>query len=1472
MMKKKFLITPQLKSHRPLCRFQFVKQILTSFCLVLIHSNILAMTFSNGDIFIATESGIIKWYGPPPAYTLKGTFSSGVGNPCGMRVNPVTNELWVTTFSGSIRIFNNDGTFSGSVNVSAFQTTTESIVFDFSGNAYVGGPNGDLVKISPARTILDHYELDREFRDGPDWIDLCSDQRTIYYTSEGSRIKRYDVVTRTQLPDFADLTLNTQRIFAVRVLADCSVLAVTGENVIFRVNPSGVIQSTYVPSNPVGCFSVAISPDANSFFAGGLALYIPYYQFNINNTDVESVISSQGQFPITSSIAVCGDTLHGGSCNEPCNGAPLAGTAIAEYFNLCSGGTVRLTVSGASVAGGIIYQWQMSSDNQVWNDILTANEKFYTIPCPQTPVYYRCILTCVNSAQSSASISVLVTPCPPPFEITADYVSPYCGGDPVTISVTGCTHTLTWYEDNSAGISALPFTGTEIVVYPYEHTQYKVTCCDSIGCCEASVQIFIEPCCTSCDTSNHTDALVLNTGYDTMTNSALGIGMRDNAWKVINAPLSSGLDLTTAAYTITHNTQLTFANSQWISPFYPGNSVAPNPTGDPYTFEYIFCLCANDSVRFSFSSLLDDSIRIYLEDYQYNFIHGPYNSSGGLDFDQTFFLTKGVHHLRVDLRNMSGSQMGFNLSGFITGDHLLAQGSCHSTFLKADAGPDQFIFPGGCATLHTSAPIWNIFDGYTWYDIPGDNGLSINSDLEVCPSENTCYKLVATNEFGCSDTDTVCVNIIVPCDTTICENFESGLNGWHLAPGAAAYELLIETENFNHYLKFTNYNDSLYPISGNNFSGKWCCGALCYDYRIFDDGNYLNLIKEYPVVYIMSGMNGFKFTSNISVSDNSGWQRICAPISDCGFESETGLGRWSSIPGTQPNTASWNNVIQNITGIYFEVQDNLNPSDGFGISGFDNVCFTAFEKHISIQASPCKDSLCIKADGCCDNQFTYLWSDGRTTECISGITEGNVYSATATDTAGNIYFASITAPARLHIECFDGSINNCFGPFPTGSISVTALGGTGTKSITIRRNGTGGPVVGFNSSALDQSYIFNGLSPGHYCAYVVDEYGCEDSCCCDIVQYTLAFDGTVFTNPTCIGSSDGDATIYPIGGKPPYDYQWSNGFTTAAITGIPAGPYPVTVTDSLGCTISDTIILTDPPPIIFNSILPDYGCPGAVVSIFGSNLSGIVDALFNGESAGSISVIDDTQVDAVVPPGATSGNIVIVSSNGCTETSTYPFTVNTCSEVFLNLKLFLQGYYLNAGSASPMDNFGNGGSLYINGLIDGFSADYNDVDSIFVSLVDPTFFTSFATASGKLQTDGSLTVLFSDASLNNSYYLKVNHRNHLETWSAEPVLIASVTTYDFTDSYLKAYEFGGNPFHAMFEIEPGVWAIYSGDIHKDEFIDILDIPVLTSQVEGIFPYGYQSGDLNGDGFIDILDIPLLTVNIEYWGGIYSQHP
>ncbi len=193
---------------------------------------------------------------------------------------------------------------------------------------------------------------------------------------------------------------------------------------------------------------------------------------------------------------------------------------------------------------------------------------------------------------------------------------------------------------------------------------------------------------------------------------------------------------------------------------------------------------------------------------------------------------------------------------------------------------------------------------------------------------------------------------------------------------------------------------------------------------------------------------------------------------------------------------------------------------------------------------------------------------------------------------------------------------------------------------------------------------------------------------------------------------------------------------------------------------------------------------------------------------------------------------------------------NACQ---MKINTLLSGYYT---SSHTMKNV-----LYLQNIL---AAPSDETDTIEVAL--------HQSGSPYNKVYGHKTIVHTngDASLpiplnvvGNNYYIAVSHRNSLLTWSASPVLINANTLYDFSVSANKAY---GN---AMIEIEPGIWALYAGDVNQDENTDLLDLSLLESDINN-FLYGYRATDLNGDGNVDLLDNPILEENVTDF--VYSMHP
>lgn len=80
-----------------------------------------------------------------------------------------------------------------------------------------------------------------------------------------------------------------------------------------------------------------------------------------------------------------------------------------------------------------------------------------------------------------------------------------------------------------------------------------------------------------------------------------------------------------------------------------------------------------------------------------------------------------------------------------------------------------------------------------------------------------------------------------------------------------------------------------------------------------------------------------------------------------------------------------------------------------------------------------------------------------------------------------------------------------------------------------------------------------------------------------VVQAQISIDD--WEDVTCNGDEDGSATVTVQGGTTPYEYLWSDGQTSATASGLGAGSYTCTVTDANGCTGSDDVTISEPPPI-----------------------------------------------------------------------------------------------------------------------------------------------------------------------------------------------------------------------------------------------------------------------------------------------------
>jgi len=147
-----------------------------------------------------------------------------------------------------------------------------------------------------------------------------------------------------------------------------------------------------------------------------------------------------------------------------------------------------------------------------------------------------------------------------------------------------------------------------------------------------------------------------------------------------------------------------------------------------------------------------------------------------------------------------------------------------------------------------------------------------------------------------------------------------------------------------------------------------------------------------------------------------------------------------------------------------------------------------------------------------------------------------------------------------NIACFSAN---------TGNINITPTGGRTPYTYNWTRDG--------NFFGATQNVT--NLVAGVYCVTVTDFNNCTIDSCFTITQPTqltaFMFDST---DVTCFGTANGRATVTATGGTPPYRYSWTNGRTTASISGLSPGTYSVVVTDANNCRTANPISVTITQP------------------------------------------------------------------------------------------------------------------------------------------------------------------------------------------------------------------------------------------------------------------------------------------------------
>lgn len=163
----------------------------------------------------------------------------------------------------------------------------ESLAFSINEDFYVGEARGntDIRRYDRWNVFQQLYNV-AVGPEGADWMDLSSDQYTAYYASEGSTIRRYDLLNNQQGFDYSNYG-DSQR--AIKLLPPTNgsagaIVAMGGA--ITRLDSAGGFVRNYDVTGEDDWHTLALAPSGTSFWAGGFSSG-NLYRFNLATGSIE---------------------------------------------------------------------------------------------------------------------------------------------------------------------------------------------------------------------------------------------------------------------------------------------------------------------------------------------------------------------------------------------------------------------------------------------------------------------------------------------------------------------------------------------------------------------------------------------------------------------------------------------------------------------------------------------------------------------------------------------------------------------------------------------------------------------------------------------------------------------------------------------------------------------------------------------------------------------------------------------------------------------------------------------------------------------------------------------------------------------------------------------------------------------------------------------------------------------------------
>ena len=996
----------------------------------------------------------------------------------------------------------------------------------------------------------------------------------------------------------------------------CTVNIVMNDLVVIEANTT--ITNVNCNGELTGAIDITVS--------GGTTPYAFAWSNSVTTEDLSGI--GAGTYTVTVTDANSETATETFTVNEPITALSVTGTATGET-GLNAGGTIDITPAGGTTA--YTYLW---SNNATTEDLTNLAAGTYTVT-----------VTDANSCTVEESFTVDAYVCPT-ITVTGTATgetSPGAGGA-VDISVTGGTgsYTFTWSSGNSTEDLSNIGAGT-----------YTVTATDGNNC-TGTMTFTVDAfgCPTITITGTATDETSVGAGGAVDISVTGGTGAYTYLWS--NTATTEDLsDLIEGTYIVTATDgnnctgTMSFTVGAYVCPTISitgvvtdesagGNNGAINITPAGGATPYTFAWTGGNSTE---------------------------DLSGITGGTYTVTVTDAAGCVATESFVVAGFSCPTITVGFTTSDVSCAGAGDGSITANGTGGtaPYTYAWQQNGATTQT---ISSLVAGTYTVTITDANDCTATNTTSISAPSAISISVTNTDDLSCQGANDGSITVVVSGGTgTLSVDWGSGMTGTTLSNLAAGSYTPTVTDG-NNCVQSGSAVTIAEPTTisvTETITDATCNGAA--------DGAVSLNISGGTSPYTVNWSNGATGTTVSGLLSGT----ISATITDansCSISEVYSVGQGQAIDitdvvVTNETVAGSDGAIEitvTPTGSTYLWSNNATTQDIFGLTaGSYIVTVTAPNGCTATQSIPVTNSLGIQSaivtDVSCnggndgsinittyggEQPYTWVWSDGSSTEDLNGQTAGT-YTVTITDNTGltSTSTYTIAQPTSISITpSIQHEINSC-----DGEIELDVTGGTGNYSFVWSITGpTGMPITSQN---------LTDLCDGTYCVTVTDANDCIATGCYEILPGIPTAGNVTATDVLCAGECTGTITVEINGGTAPYNLEGPTGTIMASsqsytFGGICAGTYTITGTDANNNPFTfPAVTIDEPTPISISNLIINnqtmIPCNGGIdITVTGGTGSYDYEWSIAGPNGQPITSQDLTNICAGFY------NVIITDDNGCT--------------------------------------------------------------------------------------------------------------------------------------------------------------------------------------------------------------------------------